>query len=247
MSRFLLLPTAFLLAPWLHAAAPEPGDTRKDAEAWLGAPVAVKTTAYGQVVAKYAGGTVTYYDNRVTKVALLTPEEMEKRKAEQKADELAAAARAKAAAEAKARRTAADNAARDAYLASDVYKQLSTAGRLAALTELAAKYPDAELAVLRTDLELMVAREDAARRDQGADAAARQQLDGKLAGLEERLNALTTQLGETTAANTRLLARLENAEIVNAALAQRVKSLEEAAAKPAPPPVVRPTVTPARR
>ncbi len=204
----LAIPTATLFfATALYAVEPAPGSTRAEVEAELGKPTALRSTPDGDI-AVYTRGTVTYRAGSAAELKLIPRETWLKQvEARKKAAEEAGLRAERQAAE-YARLLAEAVKARETLLASESFKQLSPAAKVARLNLLLIEHPKADVALLRADLAKSAAGErDYALRLSSAEAACAES-DRKLteivAKLEETRRELDAANGRAQAATKRI-------------------------------------------
>ena len=244
LAALLALPAA-LLAPAL-AAEPALGDTRATVEAELGKPSATRTSGDSRI-SVYSRGTVTYRDERVIALKLISPDELQRRREREKAlaeEKRRMAERLEAE---RVRRLAEANAARDAMLAQPDFPLLSTAGRIERVESLLASHPVAEVAHLLHDLRRTADAEKEARRlaaeaDRAKIAQAR-----RIADLSSRLESAEKASSDSAGALADARRRIAQLEGEVATLHTRVVNREELvrtrAVYPGHPPVQSPTKT----
>ena len=178
-----------LLAGFAHAADPAVGATKSQVEAELGRPTATRKTADGEI-SSYPRGTVSFQNDRAVELKIVPRDEYEARlAAEKRAAEAFRERKAKLDA-ARAKRLAEVEAARDALIAQDAYRQLSPEGRIERLDRFRTEYPDADVSVLRADLARLVAEKQlGARRESDAERFRKD--------AEERLKQTSASLADT--------------------------------------------------
>lgn len=233
MFRPLALALLLATTPAL-AADPGVGATRAAVEAELGTPTGTRR-ADGAEISAYPRGTVTYRDGRATELKILSRDEWAAKLAEKKrADDEARARREKLAAD-RAKRFAEANAARDALLGEESYKQLGADGRLARINALALAHPEAEVALIRADLARQIAEAQLARKREAEAEVFRKESDAHLKQLGASLTDTRTQLAE---AGTRLVASEKKIEALTRdveALNKRLEYAEKFIRQYAPP------------
>lgn len=213
---------SLLLAGTSLAADPAPGASRASVEAELGTPTATRQSG-GLEISAYPRGTVTYRDGRATELKILSRDEWAAKLAEEKRAADATRARREKLAADRAKRFADANAARDALLGEESYKQLGPDGRLARIDRLVLAHPEADVALIRADLAGRLAESQLARKRDADAEAFRKDSDAHLKQLGASLADTRAQLAE---AGARLVAAEKKIEALDNAAEELKKRLE---------------------